>query len=134
MLVSGVAGTAICADLGARKMRQELDAMAVMGVDVVRRMIAPRVLALTLIMPALSMIATGRATLSGDLVAALQFGSTIGGFWDVFTLTLTDRGLATSSSRRSSSASSDRRRLLLQGHERDGRQRRASAEPSTRPS
>lgn len=88
MLVSGVAGTAICADLGARKVRQELDAMAVMGVDVVRRMIAPRVLALTLLMPALGMIAIV-GCMSGNLVAALQFGSTVGGFWAVVTHTLT---------------------------------------------
>lgn len=88
MLVSGVAGTAICADLGARKVRQELDAMGVMGVDVVRRMIAPRVLALTLLMPALGMIAMV-ACISGNLVAALQFGATTGGFWEVFTHTLT---------------------------------------------
>jgi phospholipid/cholesterol/gamma-HCH transport system permease protein len=88
MLVSGVAGTAIAADLGARKVRQELDAMGVMGVDVVRRMIAPRVLALTLLMPALGMIAMV-ACVSGNLVAALQFGSTTGGFWDVFTHSLT---------------------------------------------
>jgi phospholipid/cholesterol/gamma-HCH transport system permease protein len=88
MLVSGVAGTAICADLGARKIRQELDAMAVMGVDVVRRAIAPRVLALTILMPALGMIAMV-ACMAGNLVAALQFGSTFGGFWAVFTHTLT---------------------------------------------
>src|SRR5207245_131538 len=88
MLVSGVAGTAICADLGARKVRQELDAMAVMGVNVVRRMIAPRVLALTLLMPALGMIAMV-ACISGNLGAALQFGATPGGFWAVFTHTWT---------------------------------------------
>jgi phospholipid/cholesterol/gamma-HCH transport system permease protein len=88
MLVSGVAGTAITADLGARKVRQELDAMAVMGVDVVRRAIAPRVLALTILMPALGMIAM-IACMAGNLVAALEFGSTLGGFWQVFTHTLT---------------------------------------------
>jgi phospholipid/cholesterol/gamma-HCH transport system permease protein len=88
MLVSGVAGTAICADLGARKVRQELDAMAVMGVDVVRRMIAPRVLALTLLMPALGMIAMVACT-TGNWLAALRFGSTTGGFWEVYTHTLT---------------------------------------------
>lgn len=88
MLVSGVAGTAIAADLGARKVRQELDAMGVMGVDVVRRMIAPRVLALTLLMPALGMIAMV-GCVSGNLVAARQFGSTTAGFWDVFTHSLT---------------------------------------------
>jgi phospholipid/cholesterol/gamma-HCH transport system permease protein len=46
MVLAGVAGSAICADLGARKVRNELDAMDVMGVDVVRTIVAPRFLAL----------------------------------------------------------------------------------------
>ena len=53
MVVAGVIGTAICADLGARKVRDELSALSVMGVDAMRRMVAPRVLAITLLMPAL---------------------------------------------------------------------------------
>lgn len=84
MLVAGVAGTAICADLGARKVRQELNALEVIGVDVVRRIIAPRVLALTVLMPALGMIAM-IGCVGGTLVAALQFGSTSAGFWTTFT-------------------------------------------------
>ena len=46
MCIAGIAGTAICADLGARKIRDELDALAVMGCDVVRTLIVPRFLAL----------------------------------------------------------------------------------------
>ena len=53
MVVAGVIGTAICADLGARKVRDELNALSVMGVDAIRRMVAPRVLAITVLMPAL---------------------------------------------------------------------------------
>lgn len=87
MLVAGVAGTAMCADLGARRVRKELDALAVIGVDVVRRIVAPRVLALTLLTPALGMIAMVACVL-GDLVAALQLGSTTAGFWAVFTANL----------------------------------------------
>jgi phospholipid/cholesterol/gamma-HCH transport system permease protein len=56
MVVAGVIGTAICADLGARKVRDELNALSVMGVDAVRRMVAPRVLAITLLMPALGLL------------------------------------------------------------------------------
>ncbi|HWF54541.1 MAG TPA: ABC transporter permease [Solirubrobacteraceae bacterium] len=56
MVVAGVIGTAICADLGARKVRDELNAMAVMGIDAMRRMVAPRVLAITLLMPALGVL------------------------------------------------------------------------------
>jgi phospholipid/cholesterol/gamma-HCH transport system permease protein len=56
MVVAGVIGTAICADLGARKVRDELNALSVMGVDAMRRMVAPRVLAITLLMPALGLL------------------------------------------------------------------------------
>jgi phospholipid/cholesterol/gamma-HCH transport system permease protein len=46
MVVAGVAGTAICSDLGARKIRDELDALAVLGTDLVKTLIVPRFLAL----------------------------------------------------------------------------------------
>ncbi|HEX4110251.1 MAG TPA: ABC transporter permease [Solirubrobacteraceae bacterium] len=48
MCVAGIAGTAICADLGARKIREELDALAVLGTDLVKTLIVPRFLALGL--------------------------------------------------------------------------------------
>jgi phospholipid/cholesterol/gamma-HCH transport system permease protein len=48
MVVAGVAGTAICADLGARKIRDELDALAVLGTDLVKTLVVPRFLALGL--------------------------------------------------------------------------------------
>jgi phospholipid/cholesterol/gamma-HCH transport system permease protein len=46
MVVAGVAGTAICADLGARKIRDELDALSVLGTDLVKTLVVPRFLAL----------------------------------------------------------------------------------------
>jgi phospholipid/cholesterol/gamma-HCH transport system permease protein len=46
MCVAGIAGTAICADLGARKIRDELDALSVMGTDLVKTLIVPRFWAL----------------------------------------------------------------------------------------
>ena len=45
LMLSGVAGSAICADLGARRIREELDALEVMGISVVERLVVPRVLA-----------------------------------------------------------------------------------------
>src|SRR3984893_8952486 len=45
-VVAGVAGTAITADLGARKVREELDALQVLGVDPVKNLVVPRFLAL----------------------------------------------------------------------------------------
>src|ERR1700674_2284182 len=46
IVVAGVAGTAITADLGARKVREELDALQVLGVDPVKNLVVPRFLAL----------------------------------------------------------------------------------------
>src|SRR5437763_14451594 len=46
IVLAGVAGTAITADLGARKIREELDALQVLGVDPVKNLVVPRVLAL----------------------------------------------------------------------------------------
>ena len=40
-MIAGVAGTAICADLGARKVREELDALQVLGVDPVKNLVVP---------------------------------------------------------------------------------------------
>jgi phospholipid/cholesterol/gamma-HCH transport system permease protein len=48
MVIAGVAGTAICSDLGARKIREELDALAVLGTDLVKTLIVPRFMALGL--------------------------------------------------------------------------------------
>jgi phospholipid/cholesterol/gamma-HCH transport system permease protein len=49
LLIAGAGGTAICADLGARTMREELQAMETMGVSPIQRLIVPRVLAAMLV-------------------------------------------------------------------------------------
>ena len=45
LIIAGAAGSAICSDMGARKIREEIDAMEVLGVDPIARLVAPRVLA-----------------------------------------------------------------------------------------
>lgn len=45
MAVAGFIGTAIAADLGSRKTRDELDALRVMGVDPIRLLVLPRIVA-----------------------------------------------------------------------------------------
>ncbi len=47
LVVAGAGGTAMCADLGARTIREEIDAQRVMGMDPVRTLLVPRVAALT---------------------------------------------------------------------------------------
>jgi phospholipid/cholesterol/gamma-HCH transport system permease protein len=45
IIIAGAGGSAICADLGARKIREELDAMEVLGIDPIQRLVVPRVIA-----------------------------------------------------------------------------------------
>ncbi|HET7532407.1 MAG TPA: ABC transporter permease [Nocardioidaceae bacterium] len=45
LIIAGAAGSAICSDLGSRKIRDEIDALEVLGVDPVYRLVVPRVVA-----------------------------------------------------------------------------------------
>lgn len=49
LVVAGAGSTAICADLGARTIREEIDAMRVLGIDPIQRLVVPRVLASTFV-------------------------------------------------------------------------------------
>jgi phospholipid/cholesterol/gamma-HCH transport system permease protein len=56
MIFAGVGGSAVTADLGARKVREELDATAVLGIDHVRLLVVPRVVGLTFAAVILAMV------------------------------------------------------------------------------
>jgi len=56
LVVAGAAATAICADLGARTIREELDALRVMGINPIQSLVVPRVLAATLVAVLLSAV------------------------------------------------------------------------------
>lgn len=55
-VVAGAGATAMCADLGARTIREELDALRVMGINPVQTLVVPRVLAATLVAMLLSSV------------------------------------------------------------------------------
>ena len=80
IIVSGVAGTAICADLGARKIREELDALQVLGVDPVKNLVVPRFLALMVITGLFNIYAL-LFGIFGGVVATLTFGDPLGPFF-----------------------------------------------------
>jgi phospholipid/cholesterol/gamma-HCH transport system permease protein len=58
LVVSGAGSTAMCADLGARTIREELDAMRVLGINPIQRLVVPRVLAATTVALALESAVT----------------------------------------------------------------------------
>jgi phospholipid/cholesterol/gamma-HCH transport system permease protein len=83
IVLAGVAGTAITADLGARKIREELDALQVLGVDPVKNLVVPRFLALMIVTGLFNLYAI-LFGLFGGLLAALVNGQPLGPFWATF--------------------------------------------------
>ncbi len=80
VVVAGVAGTAITADLGARKIREELDALQVLGVDPIKNLVVPRFLALMLITGLLDIYALVFG-ITGGILAELVYNQPLGGFF-----------------------------------------------------
>jgi phospholipid/cholesterol/gamma-HCH transport system permease protein len=80
VIVAGVAGTAITADLGARKIREELDALQVLGVDPIKNLVVPRFLSLMLITGLLDVFAIIFG-ISGGMLAELLYNEPLGGFF-----------------------------------------------------
>jgi phospholipid/cholesterol/gamma-HCH transport system permease protein len=56
LVISGAGATAMCADLGARTIREELDALRVMGINPIQTLVVPRVLAATFVSVMLSSV------------------------------------------------------------------------------
>ncbi|HEY0294134.1 MAG TPA: ABC transporter permease [Bordetella sp.] len=79
ILVAGRSGSAITAEIGVMRVTQELDAMQVMGISHSRRLILPRVLALSVSMPLLVLWTDAMALLGGALAAKAQLN--ISGMW-----------------------------------------------------
>lgn len=82
MIFAGIVGSAVTADLGARKIREELDALAVLGVKEVRALVVPRVMAMTIALPVLAMLSLMCVMTVSGLVATQLFGFSIGVFKD----------------------------------------------------
>lgn len=80
IVLAGVAGTAITADLGARKIREELDALQVLSVDPVKNLVVPRFLALMLITGLFDLYAL-LFGIFGGILAAIATGQPLGPFW-----------------------------------------------------
>ncbi|MBK5115508.1 MAG: ABC transporter permease [Thermoleophilia bacterium] len=80
VVVAGVAGTAITADLGARKIREELDALMVLGVDPIKNLVVPRFLSLMIITALLNIYALFFG-ITGGIFAELAYGQPLGGFF-----------------------------------------------------
>src|SRR5581483_11969720 len=74
IMIAGRSGSAYTAELGSMKMREEIDALRVMGFDPVEVLILPRLLALIIALPLLAFLGAMAALYGGGLVAWLYGG------------------------------------------------------------
>jgi phospholipid/cholesterol/gamma-HCH transport system permease protein len=73
LLVGGRVGSGITAELGAMKVTEQIDALRAIGSNYMKKLIVPKVVAVTLVMPLLTVIADGMGILGGMIIAMLQF-------------------------------------------------------------
>ena len=76
IMIAGRSGSAITAELGSMKMREEIDALQVMGLNPVGVLIFPRLLALTIALPLLTIIANFSALAGAAVVSNIYSGIT----------------------------------------------------------
>ncbi|MCP2315996.1 phospholipid/cholesterol/gamma-HCH transport system permease protein [Nocardia amikacinitolerans] len=96
LLLGGAGAAAIAADLGARTIREEVDALRVMGVSPIRRLVVPRIVAMVLVAPLLNILIIFTGVAAGYFVAIGAQGVTSGSYWATFGsfTTVTDVGIS----------------------------------------
>ena len=74
IMVAGRSGSAFTAELGSMKMREEIDAIRVMGLNPIEILIVPRIIALIIALPILAFVAAMAGLLGGAIVAWIYGG------------------------------------------------------------
>lgn len=74
LMVSGRVGSSISAELGSMVVSQQIEAMRALGTSPVRKLVTPRITALLLSMPLLTVLADILGILGGGIVATMVFG------------------------------------------------------------
>ena len=86
LIIAGAAGSAICSDLGARKIREEIDAMEVLGVDPLYRLVVPRVAATIFVSVMIIGIVIAAGIGGGYFFTVIVQGGSAGAFLANFTV------------------------------------------------
>ncbi|GAA4484455.1 ABC transporter permease [Rhodococcus olei] len=94
LLMSGAAASAIASDLGARSIREEIEAIRVMGIDPVQRLVVPRFIAMIAIAPMLCIIIIAAGVTAGLMISANVNDVVPGSFWQSFGAFATPTDLA----------------------------------------
>jgi phospholipid/cholesterol/gamma-HCH transport system permease protein len=82
LIVAGRSGAAYAAQIGTMQVTEEVDALRVMGIDPIRYLVSPRILAVAFILPCLTLMADLAGVVGGCLVAAFSLDITPTGYFN----------------------------------------------------
>ena len=85
ILVGGKVASGITAELGSMKVTEQIDALRTLGVNYVKRLIVPRVLAALVVFPLLTVLADALGVLGGLAVMVLERGADAYAYWNTTT-------------------------------------------------
>ncbi|MGH9098928.1 MAG: MlaE family ABC transporter permease [Acidimicrobiales bacterium] len=96
LLIAGAGGSAMCADLGSRRIRTEISAMEVMGVNPIQRLVLPRLLAAMVVAFLLDAVVSVAGILGGLYFGVVSVHVTQSSFFATFSelAQLADLGIA----------------------------------------
>jgi phospholipid/cholesterol/gamma-HCH transport system permease protein len=85
ILVGGKVASGITAELGSMKVTEQIDALRTLGVNYVKRLIVPRLLAALLVFPLLTVLADAVGVLGGMVIMFVERGADMWTYWNVTT-------------------------------------------------
>ena len=91
ILVGGKVASGITAELGSMKVTEQIDALRTLGVNYIKRLIVPRVLAALLVFPVLTVMADLLGVLGGMVIMFVERGADMWAYWNTTTYWVTPR-------------------------------------------
>ena len=85
ILVGGKVASGITAELGSMRVTEQIDALRTLGVNYIKRLIVPRVLAALVVFPLLTVLADAVGVLGGMLIMYLERGADVYAYWNITT-------------------------------------------------
>ncbi|PYN79117.1 MAG: transporter [Candidatus Rokuibacteriota bacterium] len=85
ILVGGKVASGITAELGSMKVTEQIDALRTLGVNYIKRLVVPRVLAALVVFPLLTVLADTVGVLGGMAIMFLERGADVYAYWNVTT-------------------------------------------------
>src|SRR5436853_4032622 len=85
ILVGGKVASGITAELGSMKVTEQIDALRTLGVNYVKRLIVPRVLASLVVFPLLTVLTDAVGVLGGMVIMFIERGADVYAYWNITT-------------------------------------------------